>query len=278
MNLCGRCTAERLQGCGMGSEGCAYVREQRLKQALVAMVYVHPCQCGDGIPAGSCARCRAVRVLGFDPADSSGTVEQERSPEPTQQAACGAEVAAIREALNVWTQERALAALDRLAARIEEVREGERNWQKLYYESRDRAEAAEAEVRRLREGWDKWQAQALAAEARIAELEQRPTLRQYEQVKMDWRAAEARVEELERELKAWRRIFYTPDHARRCRLAVSDQKKWIEQLERALEAIDGTFPMDIDDAEDAEKRADFHWTTVCYYRKIARKALEKEKS
>jgi hypothetical protein len=38
-------------------------------EALVAMVYVHPCNCGDGIPEGACARCRAVRVLGFDPSD-----------------------------------------------------------------------------------------------------------------------------------------------------------------------------------------------------------------
>jgi len=39
-----------------------------VKQALIAMVYVHPCQCGDGLPQGMCARCRAVKVLGFDPA------------------------------------------------------------------------------------------------------------------------------------------------------------------------------------------------------------------
>ena len=38
------------------------------RDALIAMVYVHPCQCGDGIPAGQCARCRAVKLLGFDPA------------------------------------------------------------------------------------------------------------------------------------------------------------------------------------------------------------------
>lgn len=39
-----------------------------LRQALTAMVYVHPCNCGQGIPDGACARCRAVVVLGFDPA------------------------------------------------------------------------------------------------------------------------------------------------------------------------------------------------------------------
>jgi hypothetical protein len=38
------------------------------REALIAMVYVHPCQCGDGIPKGMCARCRAVKALGFDPA------------------------------------------------------------------------------------------------------------------------------------------------------------------------------------------------------------------
>jgi len=47
---------------------CAEARCARLQQALVAMVYVHPCNCGDGIPLGACARCRAVSVLGFDPA------------------------------------------------------------------------------------------------------------------------------------------------------------------------------------------------------------------
>lgn len=43
-------------------------RVQTLTEALVSMVYVHPCQCGDGVPEGQCARCRAVRKLGFDPA------------------------------------------------------------------------------------------------------------------------------------------------------------------------------------------------------------------
>jgi len=43
-------------------------RQDALREALVAMVYVHPCQCGDGIPKGQCARCRAVKVLGFDSA------------------------------------------------------------------------------------------------------------------------------------------------------------------------------------------------------------------
>ena len=42
-----------------------------VRQALIAMVYVHSCQCGDGIPQGHCARCRAVRVLGFDPAETT---------------------------------------------------------------------------------------------------------------------------------------------------------------------------------------------------------------
>jgi uncharacterized protein YfkK (UPF0435 family) len=37
------------------------------KTELIAMVYVHPCGCKDGIPAGQCARCRSVKLLGFDP-------------------------------------------------------------------------------------------------------------------------------------------------------------------------------------------------------------------
>jgi len=48
-----------------------------LREALIAMVYVHPCNCGDGIPQGTCARCRAVRLLGFDPVAG-------RETEPTQ--------------------------------------------------------------------------------------------------------------------------------------------------------------------------------------------------
>jgi hypothetical protein len=101
-------------------------------------------------------------------------------PYPKAQAGGGADVAEIREALNVWTQERALAALDRLAARIEELREGERNWQKLYYESRDRAEAAKARIAELESELHQWRTsiatedltwRAEAAEARVAELE-----------------------------------------------------------------------------------------------------------
>jgi hypothetical protein len=45
---------------------------EKERQALVAMVYVHRCQCGDGIPNGACARCRAVQALGFDPARPDG--------------------------------------------------------------------------------------------------------------------------------------------------------------------------------------------------------------
>ena len=44
-------------------------------EALIAMVYVHPCQCGDGIPQGACARCRAVSNLGFEPAALAGREE-----------------------------------------------------------------------------------------------------------------------------------------------------------------------------------------------------------
>jgi hypothetical protein len=51
-----------------------------------------------------------------------------------------------------WVLSRLHRLIEFEAARIEEVREGERNWQKLYYESRDRAEAAEAEAERLRLG------------------------------------------------------------------------------------------------------------------------------
>jgi hypothetical protein len=40
------------------------------RQALVAMVYVHHCNCGEEIPKGRCARCRAVAVLGFDPTET----------------------------------------------------------------------------------------------------------------------------------------------------------------------------------------------------------------
>lgn len=39
----------------------------RLRQALTAMVYVHPCNCGTEIPESWCARCRSVELLGFDP-------------------------------------------------------------------------------------------------------------------------------------------------------------------------------------------------------------------
>jgi hypothetical protein len=50
----------------------------------------------------------------------------------------------------------------------------------------------------------------------------------------------------------------------------------VAELERALQEIDGTFPMS--GYETEEERADFHWTTVCYYRKVARKALGKEET
>ena len=44
-------------------------RANRFYACLVAMTYVHPCNCGDEIPQGQCARCRAVKALGFDPAE-----------------------------------------------------------------------------------------------------------------------------------------------------------------------------------------------------------------
>ena len=43
------------------------IENESLRMALTAMVYVHPCNCGTEIPM-RCARCRAVEVLGFDPA------------------------------------------------------------------------------------------------------------------------------------------------------------------------------------------------------------------
>ena len=46
-----------------------------METALVAMVYVHPCNCGDGIPEEACARCRAVKLLSFDPAVLSAREE-----------------------------------------------------------------------------------------------------------------------------------------------------------------------------------------------------------
>jgi chromosome segregation ATPase len=306
----------------------------------------------------------------------------------------------IRYKRSIGADERATkasAALARLAARIEEVREGERNWQKLYYESRDRAEAAEARIKEL-ENYEKaaaglsaditqmghrieeleaerdgekarakwlekvvaeaeryekeldarakwWHGQVTAAEARVDRVErlnhqltedyntlliQNDRLvkehsaavdaanhwqhevekeRAAHAANLEWDGAttgrerlEARIEELESELSQWRTSMATEDltwraeaaeaeaaklkgHVHAAEWAMAQHRDWyqvavrrIAELERALQEIDGTFPMDGDDIEDAEKRADFHWTTVCYYRKIARKALGKEGS